>query len=571
MVRSLFTRQPSAMSTFYGTAPENLTAKWQPEPTFRGTYSILSSCLLTMGLCIWTAVHLNIPEHGHKGFVTPQLRRKIMWLFIGLFAPEIIAWVAYEQRRAASRVYTKMKRVLKQADKPNVLRRIFCMSPLMRLLWKEKIQSQRSFDNRHEWTMTHSYYAAMGGFAIDVSDKQIQFFASERFSQFTLTVDGFLWVADWGLDLIPNISEAEIRDKSKASGLAKTLVCVQATWFCVQCVFRLSQKLTISLLELNTFAHALCTLVIYLLWWDKPLDIEERTVLRGENIKESTALLLVASMGFGSHFANASQRGHSRVRRLDVNRNRESDLGRKWFRGNTPKENTLSYAPLPPPGDISPRPASFSILTGHIVDGQILDTIQHHPYPRQHGIKQIWKVYRKSQPNHIPQPYRITLNRTEYACLKMAIKEGRHRNVDWPWFTPLTFRIDEWSDDLFSIRMYFSFCISSLCYGGIHLTAWSAPFRTPLQMVLWRLSSLGLTMSGPAMLIWIAYDWVYDILEEKQLNCLSYAGPAIFLLFLCFYVFCRVFLVVECFIGITQVPDSVYQVPTWSEYFPHIG
>lgn len=77
------------MSTFYGTVPENLTVKWQPEPTFRGTYSTLSSCLLTMGLCVWTAVHLNIPEHGHKGFVNPQLRRKFMWLFIGLFAPEV--------------------------------------------------------------------------------------------------------------------------------------------------------------------------------------------------------------------------------------------------------------------------------------------------------------------------------------------------------------------------------------------------------------------------------------------------------------------------------------------------
>ena len=29
------------------------------------------------------------------------------------------------------------------------------------------------------------------------------------------------------------------------------------------------------MLELNTFAHALCTLVTYLAWWEKPLDVEE--------------------------------------------------------------------------------------------------------------------------------------------------------------------------------------------------------------------------------------------------------------------------------------------------------
>ncbi|KAK3389829.1 hypothetical protein B0H63DRAFT_507320 [Podospora didyma] len=34
-------------------------------------------------------------------------------------------------------------------------------------------------------------------------------------------------------------------------------------------------ELGISLLELNTFGHAVCTLVIYALWWHKPLDIEE--------------------------------------------------------------------------------------------------------------------------------------------------------------------------------------------------------------------------------------------------------------------------------------------------------
>lgn len=38
---------------------------------------------------------------------------------------------------------------------------------------------------------------------------------------------------------------------------------------------RLGQRLGISLLELNTFVHALCTLVTYLAWWKKPLDVED--------------------------------------------------------------------------------------------------------------------------------------------------------------------------------------------------------------------------------------------------------------------------------------------------------
>lgn len=48
-----------------------------------------------------------------------------------------------------------------------------------------------------------------------------------------------------------------------------------AIWFCAQCFTRFHQGLSISLLELNTFGHAICTLFTYVLWWHKPLDIEE--------------------------------------------------------------------------------------------------------------------------------------------------------------------------------------------------------------------------------------------------------------------------------------------------------
>lgn len=48
-----------------------------------------------------------------------------------------------------------------------------------------------------------------------------------------------------------------------------------ASWFCIQCLARFFQGLSISLLEVNTFGHAICTLFIYALWWNKPLDVTE--------------------------------------------------------------------------------------------------------------------------------------------------------------------------------------------------------------------------------------------------------------------------------------------------------
>jgi hypothetical protein len=80
---------------------------------------------------------------------------------------------------------------------------------------------------------------------------------------------------------LPDPASEEIEDKSKADALGKGIVCIQALWFIIQCVARLaSERYSISLLELNTLAHALCMLLIYWLWWNKPLNIEEPVIIR---------------------------------------------------------------------------------------------------------------------------------------------------------------------------------------------------------------------------------------------------------------------------------------------------
>ena len=70
---------------------------WKPSPTTRGTNEILSTCLITMLLCVWTAVHLNISPPG--SFWEPNLR-KIGWLILALLAPEIVAYTAWYIRSA---------------------------------------------------------------------------------------------------------------------------------------------------------------------------------------------------------------------------------------------------------------------------------------------------------------------------------------------------------------------------------------------------------------------------------------------------------------------------------------
>lgn len=66
--------------------------RWKPNPNTRGTFDILSTCLITLLLCVWTAVHLNVPPPG--SFWEPKFR-KVGWLVLTLLAPEEVAYTAW--------------------------------------------------------------------------------------------------------------------------------------------------------------------------------------------------------------------------------------------------------------------------------------------------------------------------------------------------------------------------------------------------------------------------------------------------------------------------------------------
>jgi len=99
----------------------NGTEQWQSDPVYRGTYGILSTYLLTMGLCIWTAVHLNMTD-GHSAMV--QTGRKIGWLVIGLFAPELIAWTAFQQNKDAVELTRNFEATFRQRRAEGTLARL---------------------------------------------------------------------------------------------------------------------------------------------------------------------------------------------------------------------------------------------------------------------------------------------------------------------------------------------------------------------------------------------------------------------------------------------------------------
>lgn len=148
----------------------------------------------------------------------------------------------------------------------------------------------------------------MGGFAIETDDpgKAAYIPGSPRL---TLTANGIALIAEAGH--LPDISKETIEDKSTQNSLAKTLAISQGLWFLLQIIGRLSDRLPMSLLEIHTAAHALCALLVYALWWDKPYDVADAIILNGDWLRPMTAALWMFSYNNGEK----ESVGYGRTRR----------------------------------------------------------------------------------------------------------------------------------------------------------------------------------------------------------------------------------------------------------------
>lgn len=51
----------------------SVSQAWVNEPHGRGTWGLVQSCLVTLFLCVYTAIHLNI--HAHQSMRRSWLRR----------------------------------------------------------------------------------------------------------------------------------------------------------------------------------------------------------------------------------------------------------------------------------------------------------------------------------------------------------------------------------------------------------------------------------------------------------------------------------------------------------------
>lgn len=141
----------------------------------------------------------------------------------------------------------------------------------------------------------------MGGFVFDLTDPDLTAGAPfiPDLQRLHVTPRGAQLLAQCGL--LPSISKEDIVDKSKTDGTGKFICCIQVGWMIVSAITRTAVGLPVTPLELNTIAHVVCALLIYVFWWDKPRWVNEPTVLRGPWTRSMCAFMYMSSQVSAKH------------------------------------------------------------------------------------------------------------------------------------------------------------------------------------------------------------------------------------------------------------------------------
>ena len=112
--------------------------------------------------------------------------------------------------------------------------------------------------------------------------------------------------------------------------------------------------------------------------------------------------------------------------------------------------------------------------------------------------------------------------------------------------------------------------ISPILYGLVHFLAWSDNFPTPLERLLWRISSFVVTCSGLMNVsMGFSFFWLVDHFDSRGFDALATVMaivviPAAHLL-------ASGFLVVESFRQLLFLDPAAYLLPSWSIYWPHLS
>ncbi|KAK7024468.1 hypothetical protein VNI00_016265 [Paramarasmius palmivorus] len=278
----------SAATTDNSTSFDPITGECININGCRTTTGIIWSCLSVIFICTWVAIHPNIPVPGTHSAVA--VYQNVEFMVVALLAPEFMVLWAMRQRGRAKKIRKKFK--------------------------------------KYRWGMSHGFFVIMGGFALYDEGKFCGYLWDRRREPiWRYPFDGkseawFKDIKDYhkahqelenmrnghgkssesstppdGHEDTPQetplppssepetileflvakgyitLTEDEIKDKSHADVITKSIAVIQTIWFIMQVIARAVEGLAITELEIVTVGFAILNFGTYFLWWNKPLRV----------------------------------------------------------------------------------------------------------------------------------------------------------------------------------------------------------------------------------------------------------------------------------------------------------
>jgi hypothetical protein len=99
-------------------AAQDPEVAWFSAPNFRGTWDLIVSCVLTLVICVWSALHLNVPVDTSR--LRERNTRRLRWVLLGIFAPEVVVSTAFAQFLTARWLRNEIRADIKYRNKDKV-------------------------------------------------------------------------------------------------------------------------------------------------------------------------------------------------------------------------------------------------------------------------------------------------------------------------------------------------------------------------------------------------------------------------------------------------------------------
>jgi hypothetical protein len=199
---------------------------WTDSPDSRGTIDIVSSCIFTIFICVWSVLCVNIGPPKESAIA--EILQKLKLAFLCVLGPDYLLLLAVGQFESARK-------------------------------------SCHQFESLHlsGWSLRHAFYADMGGFVVRTSDGVS--WPLDANQLYYLIQQG--WIKEPVLSSQILIKKNDIDDRNKQSTLVRVFSIAQILWFLVNCIARACQRLPVTTLELTTIGFITTTVGITIVWF----------------------------------------------------------------------------------------------------------------------------------------------------------------------------------------------------------------------------------------------------------------------------------------------------------------